>query len=165
MRRNKPTPKGQDFTSTQTEVIASPKIIRSALETVRSKDFPPITTNDILLVMESLTIKQVPHTEVISIAYRDADKEYATKFVQAIIDRYRLYLKEDQAVTHQAAPPREDLVRLQQELFKAQAQQTSISQQFGPKHPELRTAGPSSRVATAAGAQECRDRRLAGCRV
>ncbi len=131
---------GVEFVDTQAEVLKSPAVVRDAVASLGMPNLDPTNVEGLLLIMDSLKVARVPQTDIVSVAFRNEDPRVALAVVEALIKQYGEYLVQQQKLTEDVAQPRRDMLVIGEELWKAQAEEKTLAEHFGPKHPEMRAA-------------------------
>lgn len=121
------------FAGSQAEIIGSPSIIRQALKKAPVQ-LPPGTDDDLMTyVLEALTVSPVVNTQVLSIRYEGPDADEAVRFVEALVESYKEYLKSIETNTSTGA------VEL---LAEREAELRAKLNQLEEKHAAQRRASP-----------------------
>ncbi len=140
------------FIATQAEVFHSPSIVANAFDSLglparspglikRARMFvqslvpfltaPPSDPKAaaVLAALAALDTSPVLGTEVMAISYRTADPQGGVRFVDALIDRYREYVRELETEAHQEGL---DLLRAQDRELALQRE--ALEQRYGELH-------------------------------
>ena len=89
-----PLREDRKFLATQAEIIACPLTIRRALESA-AVSLPLGTDADpVSFVLSSLRVTPLANTDILNIGYRSGNPGEAARFIKALVNSYRRYLKE-----------------------------------------------------------------------
>ena len=115
----------KDFIPTQAEIIRSPAVLNVALAKLDLPLEEGVTYEDVLTsTMERLSVDPLIGTNVLSVRFRDGDRQRAIDTVEAIIDCYQNYVQVTEKDTH-----RETLELLTQQDEKLRGELAQLHEQ------------------------------------
>jgi uncharacterized protein involved in exopolysaccharide biosynthesis len=94
---------GTNFLETQAEVVHSSAIVAEVLNERPELAPQGLEGDPVKAVLEALAVARVAGTNVMTLGYRDSDAKRAAALVDAVIERYRSYLREDEQAGSVAA--------------------------------------------------------------
>jgi uncharacterized protein involved in exopolysaccharide biosynthesis len=154
---------GSSYVATQAEVIQSPAMVADAIRAIgipqpeeggwlssvrgwvgrlnpfgSSEEEVDRLANAVLATLPALQATPVVGTDVMTITLRTDDPERGVRFLDALIDSYRRYARENEAAAH-----REGLDLLRQREAALAAQIAEAAQRYEEREAELRSLGGS----------------------
>ena len=138
---------GVDFAATQAGVLSSPVVVRDAVTALNVPTLDAANVAGLVEIMDSLKVTKIPQTDIVSVRFRHADPQLAVGLVDKIISQYQQFLVSDEKLAKQVdletkalIAPNGEAANIETELLKARAEQKTLAEKFGPKHPEMRAA-------------------------
>lgn len=98
---NRSTRSGK-FLGTQGEIISSPAVIGTAMESVPFADFEGTEQERLAEVLETFQVTPVDGTNVLTLSYWSANPDEGTRLVDATIESYRRFVREADHTESQA---------------------------------------------------------------
>lgn len=109
----------RQFLATQAEIIASPLIVREALENTTVTLPPESTMDPVEFVLISLTATPKLQTDVMTIRYRSRDMEEPLRVIRAVTESYKNHVQE---IEHSTSTDTLELLARREKELRAELQ-------------------------------------------
>ena len=100
LEQERPSPRNDAFLATQAEIIRSPAVVARAAASLPARLIATDGVDPAAMILDSLTVKPVLGTNVLSVGFASPDEARGIQTVEAIIASYREYLRKSDHDSH-----------------------------------------------------------------